>query len=215
MKEITKFWNWFLDNEEAIQNALVYGINTEEVFNHLDRNFYYISKRIGYSFLWKATNKSTLVFTAGGYPKLFPKIAALEDQAPSLKYFKVQAFIKPISDFEQYITGNDNAFVFENYKIKISKLYMSLIDYDICSKQLKIKVYLPNYEVLKINSEIELDLIFIVMNIIGEIAYRKHIKSLEIEQLTETTDGMIKLYILPQYIEKLYDVNSRLKPLDV
>ena len=31
MKQITKFWSWFQDNEEAIKNALLLGINTKEL----------------------------------------------------------------------------------------------------------------------------------------------------------------------------------------
>ena len=206
MKEITKFWNWFQDNEEAIKNALIFGTNAKEVFYHLDRNFFYISRRIGYSFHWSATGKTILIFTAGGYTKVFPKIAALEDQAPHLNHFKIQGFIKPITNFEPFIKGIDCALVFENYKFKISKLYFSILDYNTITKQLVIKLHIPKFESIKHCQELKMDITFILMYVIGEIAYKKHIKSLEIEQLPESTNSLIKLFELPQYIEHLYQV---------
>jgi hypothetical protein len=35
MKQINTFWNWFQDNEETINNAILLGINTKEVLYHL------------------------------------------------------------------------------------------------------------------------------------------------------------------------------------
>ncbi|MEI7509738.1 MAG: hypothetical protein WCJ62_09780, partial [Flavobacterium sp.] len=84
MKQITSFWNWFQDNEVAIKNAIESGINVRAVFHHLNRNYQYISKRIGFLIISPSNNhdKYTIIFTADGYSKLFPKIIALEDQAP-------------------------------------------------------------------------------------------------------------------------------------
>ena len=98
MKQISKFCCWFQDNEEAIKNALLLGINTKEVFYHLNRNYSYISKRIGFLIISpsKGQDKYTIIFTADGYRKLFPKIIALEEQAPQLQNFIPQAFIKPV-----------------------------------------------------------------------------------------------------------------------
>ena len=71
MKQITKFWSWFQDNEEAIKNALLLGINTKEVFHHFNRNYSYISKRIGFLIIIPSTDqgKFTIIFTAEGYRK--------------------------------------------------------------------------------------------------------------------------------------------------
>ena len=142
MKQITKFWNWFQDNEEAIKNAFLLNINTEKVFFHLTRNLNYVSKRIG--FMIKAPNsnndKCLIVFTGEGYRKLFPKLIALEEQVPRLELFYAQAFIKPMEKVQQIILGKDNPYTFENYKIKISDLQMLLLDYNIGTKQLKIKI---------------------------------------------------------------------------
>ena len=186
MKEIQKFWNWFQDNEEAIKNALILGINTKEVFHHLNRNYRYISKRIGFLIISPSKNqdKFTIIFTADGYRKLFPKIIALEDQAPQLQHFIPQAFIKPIQDKTPYLDGKDEPYIFKKYKIKISQLYMALVDYNTTTKQLKINLYIPAYERIKDFDEIEIDLKYLVMEVIGEIA---------------------------DYIDYLYKINSRTK----
>ena len=213
MKQITKFWNWFQDNEEAIKNALLLGINTKEVFHHLNRNYRYISKRIGFLIISPSNNqdKYTIIFTADGYRKLFPKIIALEDQAPQLQHFIAQAFIKPIQDKTLYQTGKDEPYIFKKYKIKISQLYMALVDYNITTKQLKINIYVPAYNSIKDHDEIDGDLKYLVMDVIGEIAFRKHIKYIEFLELPEATHGLLSLIELSEYIDYLYKINSRQK----
>lgn len=213
MKQINKFWNWFQDNEEAIANAINLGINTKEVFHHLKKNYSYISKRIGFLIISPSENreKYTIIFTAEGYRKLFPKIIALEDLAPKLKLFIPQAFIKPIQNRTPYQEGTDKPYIFNKYKIKISQLYMSLVDYNITTKQLKINLFIPAYDYIKEFDEIESDLNYIVMDVIGEIAFRKHIKNIEFLELPENTNGLLSLIELPEYIDYLYKINSRQK----
>lgn len=213
MKQITKFWNWFQDNEEAIKNAIALGIKTKEVFHHLKRNYSYISKRIDFLIICPSENqdKYTIIFTAEGYRKLFPKIIALEDQAPKLLHFIPQAFIKPIQDKTPYWEGNDKPYIFQNCKIKISQLYMTLVDYNITTKQLKINLYVPAYDRFQEFDEIEYDLKYLVMDVIGEIAFRKHIKKIEFLELPEATNGLLNLIELPDYIDYLYKINSRQK----
>jgi hypothetical protein len=202
MKQITKFWNWFQDNEEAIKNAFLLGINTEEVFYHLTRNLNYVSKRIG--FIIKAPNsnndKCQIIFTGEGYRKLFPKLIALEEQSPHLLLFYAQAFIKPMKKVQQIILGKDHPYTFENYKIKISDLQMLLLDYNIGTKQLKIKIFIKNYNEIKRFEELQTDIKFILMEIIGEINYRKHIRYYELEQIPINPMGLSNLIELPEYI---------------
>ena len=213
MKQISKFWSWFQDNEEAIKNALLLGINTKEVFHHFNRNYSYISKRIGFLIIIPSTDqgKFTIIFTADGYRKLFPKLIALEDQAPQLQYFIAQAFIKPIQDKTPYLTGKDKPYIFKKYKIKISQLYIALADYNITTKELKINLYIPDYDRIKDCNEIENNLKYIIMEVIGEIAFRKHIKKIEFFDLPEATNGLLSIIELPDYIDYLYKINSRQK----
>lgn len=213
MRQIINFWSWFQDNEEAIKNALLLGINTKEVFYHLNRNYSYISKRIGFLIISPSNNqdKYTIIFTADGYRKLFPKIIAIEDQAPQLLHFIPQAFIKPIQDKIPYLEGKDEPYIFKKYKIKISQLYIALADYNITTKQLKINLYIPAYDKIKDYEEIKSNLKYLVMEVIGEIAFRKHIKNIDFFELPEETNGLLSLIELPDYIDYLYKINSRQK----
>jgi hypothetical protein len=211
MKQITNFWNWFQDNEEAIKNAFLLGINTEEVFINLNRNYKYISKRIGFLIIGPQSeqDKSTIIFTAAGYRKLFPKIIELEDTAPKLQYFIPQAFIKPMQNLEKFREGNDAPYTFENFKIQISKLQFTLKDYNISTKHLKIELFMDKYDEIKQFEELTMELKFIVMEIIGEIAYRKHIKQIEFSQKPNNPIGLLDLIELPDYIDYLYKINAR------
>ena len=217
MVQISKFWKWFKDNEEAIKNALLLGINTEEVFRNFNKNYRNISKRIGFliSSPSKDKDKFNIIFTADGYQKLFPKLIALEDQAPQLQYFIAQAFIKPIQGKTPYLKGKDKPYIFNKYKIKISQLYIGLVDYNITTKKLKINLYIQTYDRIKKYDEIENNLKFIVMEVIGEIAFRKHIIKIEYLELPKATNGLLKLIELSDYIDYLYKISSRQKTREV
>ncbi len=213
MKQITKFWTWFQDNEEAIKNAFMLGINADEVFFHLLRNYRYISNRIGFLIYHPEgeSKKCKIVFTADGYQKLFPKIIALEDLAPKLNYFLPQAFIKPMQTVSDIKEGTDLACKYKNYEFKISEIQITLVDYNITTKQLQIKLYIPNYNEIKHFKMLERDVKYLVMEVIGEIAFRKHIKNIEFLELPEAANGLLSVIELPDYIDYLYKINSRQK----
>ena len=88
---------------------------------------------------------------------------------------------------------------------------MALVDYNITTKQLKITLYIPAYVRINVLDEIEIDLKYLVMEVIGEIAFRKHIKNIEYLDLPEATNGLLSLIELPDYIDYLYKINSRQK----
>ena len=92
---------------------------------------------------------------------------------------------------------------------------MSLVDYNISSKQLKINIYIPGYDRIKDYHEVEIDLKYLVMEVIGEIAFRKHIKTIEFLDLPEATSGFLSLIELPEYVDYLYKINSRGKTLKI
>lgn len=211
MKQIKTFWNWFQNNEEAIKNALLLGINTEEVLIQLEKKFKSISKKIGFLIDDSISNqgKYTIIFTAAGHRKLFSKLIALEKEAPSLKYFTPQAFIKSFTDTTPYKNGTDLPFIYKTCEIKISELQLALLDYDSDTKQLKILVYLPNYHDIIDNEDLEANIDFIIMQIIGEIAFRKHIKQILLAPLLQSSSGLLSLIELPDYIDYLYKINSR------
>ena len=94
-------------------------------------------------------HKIIFIFSAKGNQNLFPLLIALEEQAPKLKYFIPQAFIKPMQNKTAVKNGTDLPYAFSQYQLKISNIYLTLIDYNSSTKQLKIKIHIPNYNTLK------------------------------------------------------------------
>jgi len=214
MKQIDKFWKWFQDNEHALKNAILLGINTEDVFFHLNRNLNYVSKRIGFMIKAPQTNcgKYLIIFTGEGYRKLFPKLIALEEQAPKLELFTAQAFIKPMQNNDKMKVREEDRVSVGNYEFKISEVQFSLLDFDIPTKKLKLLIYIPNNNKTSSFEEIREDMMWLLMEIIGEINYRKHIKYFEIMQMPQNPKGLLDLIELQEYIDYLYKINSRKQP---
>lgn len=214
MKQIDKFWKWFQDNEQALKNAFLLGINEEEVYDHLVRNLDYVSKRIGYVVKTPKDHekKCLIIFTGKGYRKLFPKLVALEEQAPALKYFKPQAFIKPLENIQEIKEATEHYIRSNNRESRIIQLQFSLLDFNIATKQLKITIYVPNDVEMGSKDEQYGNMKYVLMEIIGEINYRKHIKYFEIIATAKNPVGLLDLLDLQEYIDYLYKINSRKKP---
>jgi hypothetical protein len=213
MKQVTTFWNYFKKNEQEIFNALILGINKEVVLTQTIKKLDYVSKRIGFVIAppTEDNDKYTIIFTGSGFRKLFPKMITLENQAPELEHFTAQAFIKPIEDTSSYRDGTDEPCVCKNFVIKISELKMALLDYNIATKQIKIDVYLPDYNELKHFENLKAVIDWIVMLVIGEIAFRKHIKQVQLNQIPLEPKGLLNLIELADFIDYLNQINSRKK----
>ena len=216
-KKITTFWNYFKNNEQEIINAFFLGINGDEIYGQFKKKLNNISKRIGFEItkLSNSQDKCRIIFTAYGYQNLFLKIIALEEKAPHLEHFTAQAFIKRFDDIEKYKNGTDDPIFYANYQIKISELRMALDDYNIATKQLKINIYLPDYNEIKHYDNLKFEIEWILMHIVGEIAFRKHIKHIQLNQLLLKPIGLLSLIELPDFIEYLYIINSRKKTRQV
>jgi len=213
IKQINTFWNYFRKNEQIIFNALLLGINTEQTFSHLAKKLEYVSKTI--DIVIKAPinsdDKFTIVFTGFGYRKLCSKIIALESQAPALEHFNIQAFIKPLEDTISYKEGTDDPWGFKNFEIKISEVQIALLDYNIATKKIKIDLYLPDFNSLKHFDSLKPNIEWIIMHILGEIAFRKHISEIHLHQMLSKPEGLLSLIELPDFIDYLYQINSRKK----
>ncbi len=98
-------------------------------------------------------------------------------------------------------------------EIKISELQIALLDYIIETKQLKIDVYLPHYNELKHFKDLKDYINWIVMQIIGEITYSKHIKEMQLHQMPLEPIGLLPVIELPNFIEYLHKINSRKKTI--
>ena len=212
-KKITTFWNFFRKNEQEILNSLILGIKAEESLKQINQKLDNVSRRISYDINYPKTfqDKFTITFTGYGYRKLFAKIIALENQAPTMQHFTAQAFIKPLEDTTMYKNGTDEPCNCGLYDIKISDIQIALADYNIPTKQLKIDMYLPDYNELQQFEDLEANIDWIVIQIIGEIAFRKHIRQILLHPMPLEPVGLLPLIELPDFIDYLYQINSRRK----
>jgi len=212
-KKITTFWNWFQKNEQEIYYAFHLNIKKKEVIAQMLKKLEYVSKSIGFVIKHSIEfeDKYLIIFTGNGLRRLFAKMIALENQAPTLEHFSAQAFIKPLEDTTMYKDGNDDPCPCKNFEIKISEIQMALADYNIATKKLKIDLYLPDYDELKENEDLESTIDYIVTQIIGEIAFHKHMREINLHQMPLEPIGLLPLIELPDFIAYLYKINSRKK----
>jgi hypothetical protein len=199
LKTIQNFWQWIENNETNIYNAMVLGLKTDEVMQHLERNLNYVSKRIGYIIV-NENAELKLYLTAFGYKKLFTKLIALEETVPLLNQLKPIVFIKPIINKESYRNKQDDYYIFSEIKVKISDLYIQLEDFNTTSKKINITVFHPYKERKGIHEAIETMIVFTI----GEIAYKKHIKKIEIKPIPKKSKNLLQLIELEKHIAYLY-----------
>jgi hypothetical protein len=199
IKTIQNFWRWVEDNQTAIFNAYVVGINTAEVAMHFKRNLNYVSKQID-CLLFYQDETLKLLFTAQGYRKLFPKLIALEENAPKLSRVTPIIFIKPITNKERYLKKEDGYLSIFKQELKISDLYLQLDNYNTTTKKIDITVFHPYKDSEKMQNAI----LFIIMFVIGEIAFKKHLNEIEIKSTTIIPNGLLQLIELDEYISYLY-----------
>jgi hypothetical protein len=199
IKTIQNFWRWVDDNQTTIFNAYVVGINTQEVAMHFNRNLNYISKQID-CLIFYQDETLKLLFTAQGYRKLFPKLIALEENAPKLSRVTPIIFIKPITNKERYLKKEDGYLSIFKQELKISDLYLQLNNYNTTTKKIDITVFHPYKDSEKTQNAI----LFIIMFVIGEIAFKKHLNEIEIKFTTIIPNGLLQLIELKKYITYLY-----------
>lgn len=209
-QQISSFWNWVQKNEPQIVNAFLLGLQTDAVYFQLRKKLGVVSKRIDFiiALPQKSPGSLRLVFTCFGRSSLFDKIIALEQQAPPLRYIGAQAFIQPLTDVSEFLNGSDLPVICPKFEIPIPSLVLSLVDYNIASQQLKIKVYLPHYDAIQHFEDLKTEIEWIVLLIVGEIAYRRHIQAIELSQLPLGPNPFLPLVELVDLIASLHSQNS-------
>lgn len=212
-KQITTFWNYVKKNEQEIFNGLLLGINYDQVLEQFYKKLKSISTELFFFIKIPDTEqeKHRIVFCCRGYRRLFSKTLALAEQIPPLAFFTAQAFVSAHEDLSPYKNGTDTPLEFGEYEIRVSEMQMALEDYDIASKQLKINIYLPYYHEIKEYENMEYEIHFNVLLILGEMVFYKHIEAIHLYPMPMEPSGLLPLVELPDLIAHLYQINSRRK----
>jgi len=79
------------------------------------------------------------------------------------------------------------------------------------TKQLKINIYLPDCNEIKHYDNLEYEIDWILIHIVGELAFYKHIREIILYPLPLEPIGLLSLIELPDFIDYLYQINSRKK----
>ena len=201
IKTIQNFWTWFQDNEQAIYNACKLEINKDEVLFHLERNLNYVSKRIEHFITNHPQNENKLkvFFTAHGYRKLFPKMKALEENISILEFFSIQVYITPFNTQEPTIPYN----MVETIK----NTFIKLEDYNIVTKKIILTLYCHE-KIMQLNiKKVERHAYLLLLFTLGEVNYKKHIKEVYYRPLPKSTNGLLSLSELPEFIDYLAKIN--------
>ena len=212
LRKIKSFWNWFTKNETQIIKALVSDYE-EEILTELNKKLSYVSKRIGFFYDIHNSNPVIIKLTISsiGYSKLFPKIEALVQHAPRLEMWLFQALIQPNRDLKKFKLGTDTPFAYRGVILKISELSFSITDLNNRQKKMSIKVYIKQYDHLKDNPNSPEAIEMCILDLIGEIYYKKHITSFQLAQMPNKPKNLAPLYELLETVEFLKDLNKRVK----
>lgn len=211
-KKINTFWKWFAQNEKQIIKALISDYE-EEVMTTLNQKLSNVSTRIGFFYELQNTNpiKLKLTISSKGYSKLFPKIDALVQQAPKLEMWNFQALVQPVTDTTKYQQETDAPYDYRGIILKISEMYFTLLELNTVQKKIKIKVYLNHYYLYKNDPHCYEAVEMCIMDITGEVFYRRHISSFELAQMPNSPKKMTPLHELLHTVETLRYINKRVK----
>uniref|UniRef100_UPI00404B4EC7 hypothetical protein n=1 Tax=Flavobacterium sp. TaxID=239 RepID=UPI00404B4EC7 len=179
------------------------GINIQEVAMHFNRNLNYITKQIDCLIFYQDENLK-LLLTAQGFRKLFPKLITQEENAPKLSRITLIIFIKPITNKERYLKKEDGYISIFKQELKINDLYLQLDNYNTTTKKIGITVFHP----YKDSEKMQNAKLFITMYVIGEIAFKKHLKNIEIKTITNNSKRLLQLIEIYEFINYLYTLRA-------
>jgi hypothetical protein len=206
MKKINTFWNWFQDNNQTIKNILNETPKSQKhIFFWLNKHLHYYCKGIDFiiAFPKKPTDKTRLIITANGNPEYFKQVVDLIDNAPRLRTWIFVALIQPTEDIEKIMDGLDNPYIFKDITIKASDIMFLPLNCDESCKKFDIMVYLKNYNI-HCNTKTWQQAIYIIMqDIFGEKQLYEHINFVQLAQLPDNNEELIRLYDFQMFLDIL------------
>jgi hypothetical protein len=124
----------------------------------------------------------------------------LDENAPKLSRVTPIIFMQPITNKERCLNKEDGFLSIFKQELKISDLYLQLDNYNTTTKKIDITVFHPYKDSEKMQNAI----LFIIMFVIGEIAFKKHLNEIEIKFTTIIPNGLLQLIELKKHITYLY-----------
>jgi hypothetical protein len=201
MKTITNFWNHFQQNNFVF--LLLNEIPKDELKIHFEKLIEIIhqyNKDLDL-IIKNKTKGGELIITANGNPYLFKEVELLVNYAPVVERWKITAFLQPETNLTKYENGTDKPLEYYGISLKLSEMYFIPLENPNKPSDLGIKVLLKNYIVYKDNPKLQEAVHVHIEHLIGEKAFANNIAFIEIGQLTNNFDEVVRLYILKIYID--------------
>jgi len=194
---IANFWNHFKENNFVF--LLIFDFPKEEMEKHLKELndlLYEYNEDLGV-IIKNGKEESELIITAKGNPYLFKDVELLVHYAPTIKRWKITAFLQPVGDIDEIEKGTDKPLEYFGISLKISQMYFIPLEKLTNPHCLGLRIYLNNYIVHKDNPRLKDAVYTIIEHLVGEKAFANDINFIELVQLTADT-------IKPQPIDLCY-----------
>lgn len=198
---IVSFWNYFKKNNFVF--LLLKEIPADELeihFNNLNRMLSDFNSDLGL-IIRNGKSKSEIIVTAHGNPHLFKEVELLVHYAPTIKYWKITAFLQPDRDTTKYEYGKDKPFQFYGISLKVSAMYFMSLAKPTKPRDLGICVYINNYIIHKDNTKLREAIYIIIEHLIGEKSFANDLKFIDIAQIPLTNKTLFHLFYLGSFIE--------------
>ena len=210
---ITNFWNHFKENNFVF--LLMTEIPKEELEKHfikLNNLLFLFNKDLGI-IIKNGKHKSEVIITANGNPYLFKEVELLVHYAPTLKRWKITAFLQPELNINKFENGTDKPLEYYGISLKISQMYFIPLENSDNPNRLGIRVFLKNYILHKHNPRLREAVYTHIEHLIGEKAFANDINFIELVQLAADTiePQPIQLCYLNDYIREFNDVPQERK----
>ncbi|MFV8355485.1 hypothetical protein ACNQGB_04795 [Flavobacterium sp. XS1P32] len=204
MRKINIFWNWFQDNNQTIKNLInETPKNQKHIAFWLTKNLSYYCREIDFMIVYpKACNgKSELIITANGNPEYFNRVINLVDNAPQLKTWKFTAFIQPMEIIDEIMKGLDDPYIFHEITLKASELTFLPLEYHEVIQKFDIVVFLKSYNLYCDTKTLQQAIFIIMQDIVGKKSLYQNINFVQLAQMPDNMEGLIKLYELHRYLD--------------
>ena len=204
MKKIHTFWNWFQDNNQTIKK-LIHETpqNQQYIIFWINKNLSYYCREIDFIIVYpkKENSKAEFIVTANGNSTYFQQVTALIDNAPRLRTWNFNTFLKPTEQIIQIIEELEKPYIICENTLKAKNLYFISLDHDQETDKLEIHIYLKNYNILCNTKTLDQALSIIIIELLGEKTASKKISFVQLAQLEDLEQKLIKLYELQYYLD--------------
>jgi hypothetical protein len=195
---ISKFWNWFSENQENLSQINAPDLDEEEQEEMLDAlldALHSYCDELYFDIGGMHGEDVELIITAEGNTDNFDKVEALIAEAPQVSGWQFIAFMPP--------RDLDYTSVFEDVELSPPDIWFLPLDSKNAPKSIGLRICLPNYELVKDSKWLK-NAVYKVLDIaLGEKVFALDVNYIEIKGMPPgkpEDEGLIELKDLARFI---------------